>query len=130
MEVCCLGLFTCWIHPFATSRERAGVMACLPSAAMLGAAVLVNVLMSVVNLVQFQIPYQTCLGGNSQYIKDPCFTQNLFGWQTDKNCNPCYPEYSAMVRAPRLDEPADLMPARLLDGSTTVAARAGWRPEP
>ena len=40
MESCMLTWLTCFVHPFSTNRQRAGVMPCLPSAGIAGALVL------------------------------------------------------------------------------------------
>ena len=102
MESCLLTFFTCMIHPFSTNRERAGVMACLPSAAMMGAFVLINVILSGYSQVYLSYPYSVCTEQRvNPYLQtDPtlnaCVRNNIIGWQGD-DCNPCKAEYGGLI---------------------------------
>jgi hypothetical protein len=95
-EVCCLSFWTCMVWPFATNRERAGVMACLPSAAIIGVAVAVNFFMGFLG-AQKTLPYQECIA-QYQQTQGPimCAGDNPFGWQDDAACNPCFSDYEAV----------------------------------
>jgi len=95
-EVCCLSFWTCMVWPFATNRERAGVMACLPSAAIIGVAVAVNFFMGFLG-AQKTLPYQECIA-QYQQTQGPimCAGDNPFGWQDDAACNPCFSDYEVV----------------------------------
>ena len=59
MESCMLTWLTCFIPPFATNRERAGVMPCLPSAGIAGALVLCYLTLEGI-VYQNSIEYSAC----------------------------------------------------------------------
>ena len=100
METCCFTYWTCMIWPFAVNRERAGVMACLPSAAMVGVAMLVSLSMAWYQFDTYSMPYQTCLMHHEMHheirpLRASC-NPNFLVWQADPTCNPCNDQYSAL----------------------------------
>lgn len=110
-ETCCLTFWTCGIHPYATNRERAGVMACLPSVALVAPILLISVLVNSYAAVAYQIPYEECVVTAPSHMNSTalahlaeCQKANMFAWPSDPDCNPCFEKYSAFMRFSRLTE--------------------------
>ena len=70
-------------------------MACLPSAAVIGVFVAVNIMLPAIGH-EHQLPYQTCIADHAGGVLS-CQEDDLFGWQADATCNPCYAEYEEMI---------------------------------
>ena len=106
MESCMLTWLTCFIHPFANNRERAGVMACLPSAGIAAALVLCYLILEGIGYGNSS-EYRTCsdekitramqFGTEEGRAITACATRDPFGWQYT-SCNPCKAELDEMEK--------------------------------
>eukprot|EP01043_Picozoa_sp_COSAG02_P063918 COSAG02_NODE_9193_length_2294_cov_199.669704_1_plen_161_part_00 len=112
MEVCCLTTFSCWMWSYGTSRERAGIMACLPSAMHILPFVVIAIALYIYAMVMYSIPYQECIAYHPP--SGICAHNNPFGWQMDPQCNPCYDQYEAMQKFTNMNYIAGLAQACIM----------------